>query len=196
MATSRICTIDGCGKSLIALGLCGMHYQRLRNGTDMLKPSTADGAPMAFIELVSKTLASVTDCIKWPYATNSQGYGHLNVNGAYPIASRLVCELAHGKPTFPKAEAAHSCGNGHEGCVNPNHLSWKTSSGNKADMVRHGTRLTGERNPNSRLTVEQVSIIKEGIRARVSDSQLAHRFGVTSNVVWKIRHGRMWRQVE
>jgi hypothetical protein len=54
-------------------------------------------------------------------------------------AHRLMCQLAHGDPPTPDHIAAHSCGRGHEGCVNPNHLSWKTYSENELDKRVHGT---------------------------------------------------------
>lgn len=50
-----------------------------------------------------------------------------------------MCQKAHGDPPSPKHDAAHSCGRGHEGCVNPNHLSWKTKKQNQADRITHGT---------------------------------------------------------
>lgn len=33
-----------------------------------------------------------------------------------------MCELVYGKPPMPKHQAAHNCGKGNLGCINPKHL--------------------------------------------------------------------------
>lgn len=48
---------------------------------------------------------------------------------------RHMCKLKNGDPPTPDHEAAHSCGNGKHGCINPNHLRWATDAENMADTV-------------------------------------------------------------
>lgn len=77
------------------------------------------------------------ECLEWPYSGNNWGYGQLTVAGRLVVASRFVCEIAHGDPPTPEYQAAHSCGNGHLGCVNPQHLRWATPKENSADKIRN-----------------------------------------------------------
>lgn len=74
------------------------------------------------------------ECLIWPFWKNkTTGYGHIRVGRKAYVASRVMCALKHGEPINENLEAAHSCGNGHMACVNPNHLSWKTKVENARD---------------------------------------------------------------
>jgi hypothetical protein len=103
-----------------------------------------------------------------------------------------MCILAHGEPPFEGAQAAHSCGKGHEGCVNPQHLSWKTAKANTADKYDHGTILRGEANPLAKLTDEQVIAIRADMR---SLQTVADDYGVTISAVEAIQKGNTWTHV-
>jgi hypothetical protein len=143
MATPRLCSIEGCGKPHEAHGWCGPHYKRwLRHGDPLAGRNTSPGeAERFFCEIV---LAHEGDeCLSWPYSRNTKGYGKVRLGRRSHIVSRLACELVHGPAKSPVYEAAHSCGNGHLGCVNPQHLSWKTRRENEADKFIHGTRSRG-----------------------------------------------------
>lgn len=119
------------------------------------------------------------DCLIWPFHRNSQkGYGDLGYNGRQLYAHRLMCELVHGPAPADRPQAAHSCGNGHLGCVNPLHLSWKSNSENQLDRQTHGTREpTNTGWGRTKLTVAQIQEIRalRGIETQVN---LAKRFGV------------------
>jgi hypothetical protein len=54
-------------------------------------------------------------------------------------AHRVMCEIAHGPKPAPGFVAAHTCGKGREGCVNPRHLRWASQKENMADKLLHGT---------------------------------------------------------
>lgn len=130
-----------------------------------------------------------TDCLTWPHS-RCGGYGNLRFNGRMIHAHRLVCILAHGEPPSPKHEAAHECGKGHEGCVNPNHLSWKTAAENKADMVRHGTY----RNGRTRLSISDVLTIRSMSNA-VSTAEIARLYDVNWSTIKYIRIRRTWPHI-
>jgi hypothetical protein len=100
-----------------------------------------------------------------------------------------MCILAHGEPELPKHEAAHSCGKGHLGCVNPKHLSWKTPAGNCADKRAHGTDNRGARNGKTRLSAQDVDFIRS---APPNLKALMDRFGVSKGCISKIRNGSRW----
>lgn len=123
------------------------------------------------------------ECLTWPFARNRGGYGTLSVFGKYYQAHRYMCFLAHGWPPTAGHHAAHSCGNGHLGCVNPKHLSWKTPSQNHAESRPH---------PRWKLTPEQVAVIRE-IKGTEPVEVIASRYGVAETTIRKIHAGQTWR---
>ena len=130
------------------------------------------------------------DCLIWPYARDlKRGYGYAWLNGKTVAAHREMCRAAHGEPTFPKACAIHSCGKGHEGCVNPSHLRWATQRENIADKVIHGTVCKGRKNPNNKLTEEQVLYAYRDPRGF---RPVAAELGCTWVTVRHIRIGHTW----
>lgn len=129
----KLCTIDGCSKPLYATGMCTMHYCRMRrSGTLDARATASAGEGIAWLK--DRARHSGDDCLAWPFGSPKNGYGQVRVNGVDMAASRYMCLLVHGEPASADYEAAHSCGNGHHGCCNPRHLSWKTHSEN---MVGH-----------------------------------------------------------
>lgn len=117
----------------------------------------------------------------------------LRFNGNTGPAARFVCEQRHGPPPTPRHEAAHSCGKGHEGCVNGSHLSWKLPVDNHADMVVHGTAPIGERHPASRLKAVDVAAIRAS--KGVLQQELADRYGVSRQHIGNIKAARKWRHL-
>ena len=77
-------------------------------------------------------------CLKWPFSVGDNGRGIVQVDGTIYTAPRFMCLLAHGERRRPTHEAAHSCGKGHKGCIDPQHLWWATSVENHADKIEHG----------------------------------------------------------
>jgi hypothetical protein len=130
-------------------------------------------------------------CLTWPFSDNGDGYGSLKVGGKTVRANRYICELAHGKPPTPEHEAAHSCGKGHEGCISPIHLGWKTHAENCADKLLHDTHNRGERHGLARLTEADVLQIM-ALKGVESQNKLAKRFGVTHGAIGEIHQGRNW----
>lgn len=193
--TSPICKVDGCGRSSLSSdhgrkGFCSAHYERFRRHGDPLGGRVSKGEPEAFIQQVVLSCDG-EECLIWPYSTKGNGYGQINVGGRRVVASRYICEAAHGSPPSPDHQAAHACGNGHLGCVNPKHLSWKTSSENHADKLIHGTHSRGERSPLSKLSEEQVLEIMR-LKGVKSQTKLAAEFGVATNTIAHIHNGRTW----
>lgn len=111
-------------------------------------------------------------------------------------AGRAMCIIAHGEPDDPKFDAAHSCGNGHLGCLNPNHLSWKTHKANMADRHEHGTHYMGQQNPRALFTNEQVADIKARLLDGEIGNQIAKEYGVTRSTIYHMKHGTRWAHIQ
>lgn len=184
------CTLPGCDKPLavIGLGLCMMHYKRLRHRGSTDRLNRKKGDVLAFVQKVM--LLDTDECIVSPCAVAGQ-YSYVCIDGSPKGAHRYVCELEHGPPPKPGLFACHSCGN--KPCLNRRHLRWGTAKENSADMVVHGTALRGERHPNAKLTDELARRIKyapeEDCAALTRDVDIQYQ------VVWQIKSGRAWKHV-
>lgn len=185
----KACSVDGCNrdpnrKEGGARGMCRRHYNRLRKYGDPLAGPTFNGEPIEFLLNVVVHYDG-DECLEWPFAKNSGGYGVFNNEYVH----RLVCESAHGSPPSPNHEAAHSCGK--RACVAKNHLSWKTPAANQQDRIIHGTHHRGERCNLSKLTEEQVREILS-LRGKAKRKDIARLYGVSVQNVDAIYGKRTW----
>lgn len=189
------CTTEGCelnahrsanGRS----GLCSLHYQRIKKHGD---PSVRLQAPSPAKDWIASHKDHIgQDCLIWPFYLGRDGYGRVHYpGGGLTTASRMMCIAAHGDPPFPKAEAAHTCGRGSAGCVNPNHIRWASCLENQTDRVEHGTSNRGEQQWAARLTEDDIRAIR---RLALTESQglISERFGIHQSHVSKIVSRSSW----
>jgi hypothetical protein len=133
------------------------------------------------------------DVIQSKIADN--GYSRVNlwnegVCSAFSI-HRLVALAFLGTPHRITDEIRHLDGNKQN-----NHftnLAWATRQENHADKVVHGTAQRGERNPNGKLTEQQVFEIKSRLPCNLS--KLAREYGVSQPTISAIANGRTWKHV-
>jgi hypothetical protein len=190
--TDIVCQAPGCTKPARQGGCCYAHYQRRRRYGDFdTVKKLPFGAQNWLREHVSE---SGNDCLIWPFARNSQGYGVVELNGRQTSLQHAMCTLAYGAAPTPKHQAAHSCGNGHLGCGNPNHLRWATATENAADTLIHGTRARGERQGSSKLSENAVREIRS-LAGRTKQRDIAVAFGVSQGQVNRIVQRRQWAWV-
>jgi hypothetical protein len=101
---------------------------------------------------------------------------------------RVICAAFHGAPK-PGMHAAHNDGN--PGNNRPDNLRWATPQQNFSDRQFHGTLPIRSRNPNARLTQDQVNEIRA--RRGPSRAKLAAEFGVSPSQIGNIQSGRSWQ---
>lgn len=185
------CAVKGCDNPDMARGLCRAHYLRWhKHGDPLAGRATMDGEPLRFLEDVALNYAS-DECLVWPYSRDTNGYAKVAIDGNMRPVSRVLCERVHGNAPSPEYETAHSCGRGNDGCINPRHLRWATHTENIADKLIHGTWLRGEKIAQSKLTEHDVLEIRS-LLARVSQREIAERYGVTQSTVARIQSGEIW----
>ena len=190
MAGAMICKIDGCCKVAHGYGLCATHLYRMKKHGDPMKKLEKVNAKKDWV--YKNKEYSGDDCLKWPFAVNENGRGLLLIDGKAISAPKAMCIAAHGNPPTSKHEAAHSCGNGHLGCMNPKHLRWATRKENEADKKHHGTIRQGTKINTHKLTEEQVHYIRsrKGVQTGLS---LAKEFGVSATNISYILSGKYWK---
>lgn len=192
MADLRLCSIPDCGKKLEikSRGLCEAHYKRfLRYGDPKAGKLTMAGDPMKFL-LGTVLPYDGDECLIWPYTRNKGGYGRISIKKKQTLVSRYVCTHEHGPPSGDRNEAAHSCNNGHAGCVAKRHLVWKTRAENEADKKAHGSNL-GSRSSMAKLTDADVTKIR-GLIGSMPQKDIAEMFGVVRSCITSIKKRTTW----
>lgn len=127
-------------------------------------------------------------CLIWPFGSNSTGYGLVTFEGSgQTYAHRAMCRHIYGDPPSDSHQAAHSCGRGSDGCVNPHHLSWKTPSENQHDRTDMRNRA------KRKLTAEAADDIRS-CKGREQVTLTAERHGVTEAAIRQIQAGKLWSQ--
>lgn len=174
-------------------GLCRPHLKRLDAGEDLPTVDFGYGAALRWIE--ANMGYSGDGCLMWPFPAVDYAYPHMRYEGRQTTAARVMCEKVNGPPPSPKHDAAHSCGRGKQGCMNPRHLRWDTRSGNHADKVAHGTSIRGRRNHRTKLTEADVRYIRE-MRGKVRGADLARQFGLTQTGILHVQNRNSWAWVE
>lgn len=107
-------------------------------------------------------------------------------------AHQLVAEAFIGPRPFPKAEVRH--GDGTRTNDHFSNLEWGTRAENRADMVRHGTRLAGEHAPRAKLTMEQARQIRELAKTGLAQWKIGERFGVAQGCVSRVVREERYRE--
>lgn len=156
----------------------------------MQGPNKGKGTGYAW--LVARLNQPDGECLIWPFYRSPQGRGMVSYNGERWYAARLMCQLVHGEPPTPEHQAAHSCGNGHGGCVHPGHLSWKTQSENSLDCRQHGTSSRHNSGSGGKLTFEQAEAIR-ALKGIETAFVVAGRYGVHFNTIYMIWGGHTFK---
>lgn len=167
-----------------------MHWQRWRSTGQpghALPIKAQHGEPEAWI--YENATHDGDNCLTWPFARRGNGWAKMN----HRSPARLMCELVYGPPPAAKYQAAHSCGKGHLGCLNPKHLRWATVSENHLDKRAHGTMIRGEAVAVAKLTEINVRTIRQ---SGATDRVLANQFGVAPSVINRARNRKTWRHVQ
>lgn len=184
------CSVAGCDRKSESRGFCNKHYKRFRQYGDPLHEYR--GPARTFLEDVA-VIFKGDECLIWPFA-RSVGYARIRIDGKCHNVSRLVCEMTNGAPPTDTHQAAHSCGNGHLGCVNPMHLRWATPAENNADRFLHDTVLFGEDAPGAKLSEDQVREI-QALKGKRPQIRIAKDFGISAGHVSYIQNQKTWRHL-
>lgn len=130
---------------------------------------------------------------------NCDKYGHLGValtlnkkHKTFPV-HQLVLNTFVGK--CPRGmECRHLDGNRINNKLK--NLKWGTHSENMKDRIEHGTYQYGPDNPNVKLNIKQVNIIKYLIKTRIlAQREIAEIFNIHQTTVHYIKKGKLWQTI-
>lgn len=182
----RKCSLPDCEEKHAANGYCQTHSDQLRrNGHPRKRHREVRGAKIRWLK--AHINHDGDDCLIFPF----KSYQTITLNGRPRRASNAMLRLAEGKPPTRKHECAHSCGNGHLGCVNPKHLRWATHQENMADQLEHGTRVRGEKHGMAKLTTSDVLEIRRLAKSRTHQA-IADKFEISCSHVTGIVARKEW----
>lgn len=184
------CAVSGCDERSLRRGMCGPHYERWRRHGDPLGgPRSVRGAKLKWLR--ENSGHDGDECLTFPFPLGRHGYGHVTIDGVSHRAAHAMLRVADGPPPTPDHECAHSCGNGHLGCVNPSHLRWATSKENTDDQRKHGTLVRGSRHGMAKLAASDVRKIR-GLAGKVQHAELGEMFGVSASHISGVISGKEW----
>jgi hypothetical protein len=120
-------------------------------------------------------------------------HGHLryNLRGGMRSGHQLVLEAFVG-PCPPGMECCH--GNDIPDDNRIENLRWGTPKSNGEDRVRNDRQVRGEKHGCAKLTEDEVREIL-ALRGKLSQKEIAKRFGVSDTHVYDILNGRSWNHV-
>ena len=199
MQATRTCSLPGCDRRHKGLGLCELHWGRLRRTgtTDSPVKSLAE----RFWPKVNKNgptvVAALGPCWVWTAATKDGGYGVIHPpasgrGGPTLKAHRAVLMLA-GVDIDGKV-VRHRCDN--PPCVRPDHLEVGTQTENVGDMIARGRVARGERRRTAKLTAPQVKEIRRWAELGEDLADIASSYGVSRSNVYRIVKREGWTHVE
>jgi len=140
------------------------------------------------------------ECWNWMFSKFPNGYGQFKLYDIMVGAHRVAYELTYGK-ILNDLFVLHKCDN--KKCCNPKHLFLGTTYDNMRDMHRKGkwksgnhnghTYTRGELNGNSKLTIEQVKLIRSSYNDKLySKSELSVIYKVGITQISRIINNTRW----
>ena len=130
-------------------------------------------------------------CWEWLAGKDNKGYGRFHLNGKSTIAHRTALKFS-GVDIPDDMFACHKCDN--PACVNPDHIFIGTCADNLRDMAEKGRSTHGEKNPNAKLCLNDVLLIRDLCKTQ-AQTVIAEWFGISSATVSCIHRRKRWADI-
>lgn len=131
-------------------------------------------------------------CWEWTAYRDKTGYGTFGIDGKKERAPRVAWALASGE--IPDGLCVlHTCDN--PPCCNPKHLFLGTRADNVQDAIRKGRHITGEMVGGSKLTEDNVHLIRHCLDLGCKQRETADVFRVSEMTISDIKLNKTWRRI-
>jgi hypothetical protein len=122
-----------------------------------------------------------------------RGYGQWTIAQRNYAVHRLSAHLFLSFDLESPLCICHRCDN--PPCFNPDHFFIGTNAENSYDMVTKGRSLQGEMHHNSKLTEEDVRMIRQRLDAGETQTTIAKDYAVNQTLIGFIARGVAWKHV-
>ncbi len=140
------------------------------------------------------------DCWEWTGRRDPNGYGRLDARlifgqRARPYLAHRISYMLTNGPISEQLSVCHKCDN--PPCCNPNHLFLGTQTENNADMDSKGRRTLPKVRRGSDINTSRLSEhqVLEILASKLSNKELAGKYGVSGTAIGKIRKGENWSHI-
>jgi hypothetical protein len=140
------------------------------------------------------TPGAADDCWRWHGPLNGYGYGLAQWIGSRRWRAHRLSYYLHFGPIPDDIQVLHKCDN--PPCVNPNHLFLGTISNNMQDKTSKGRQMQGEQVPSSKLTDDDVRLIRSLAANGILHRVIAHQFNLTRSAITNIVNRRSWQHIK
>ena len=137
------------------------------------------------------------DCWEWHGIRNEKGYGRLTAGrGVNLKAHRVAFALSNNGFVADDINVLHTCDN--PPCCNPAHLFTGTMKDNTQDMLKKGRGSSpphayGKKHHNTKFDeATAIKIIKDTRTLHV----IAADYGISWMTVFRLKHGKTWKQLD
>lgn len=135
--------------------------------------------------------AGAGGCWMWTAGYSGDGYGAFTLfNPKRQVSAHRYSYMLTRGPIPAGMHVRHDCDN--PKCVNPEHLLLGTHEDNMRDKSQR-KRIHGERNPRTKLTWEDVRMIRS-LYPQFSQPEIAERYGLKVLAVNRIINHRTWKE--
>jgi len=166
-------------------GISKSHVQRIVCGVSWRELARKKTEEEFFWSRVGRNTEE--SCWEWTGGHYKSGYGYFRWEGKSRLSHRLAWELSVG-PIPNGLFVCHTCNN--PSCINPRHLFLGSQEENMQHMVQEG-RHRG----NAKLNEEDILEIRHLYSVGVPVREIAEKFQIHSNSVWRCVTGKAWSRV-
>ncbi|HKJ67173.1 MAG TPA: HNH endonuclease [bacterium] len=136
-------------------------------------------------------------CWAWNGTKNNAGYPLFSLKGEMVSALRLLYRIYYNRRIPKTWIVSHTCRN--NGCVNPNHIYITTRSERTKQAYQNRELVPasqkGEKNPNSKLTEQDIIDIRQRKKEGATHMELAEEYQVTKTTISQIVNRKLWAHV-
>jgi hypothetical protein len=174
-----------------------MHYLRWKRFGDpsitKLPRFSLSHPEQLLTALLARGQFTESGCLEWTMSRGERGYGQWTIGQRNYAVHRLSAHLHFGFDLDSPLLICHRCDN--PSCFNPLHLFVGTSADNAADMVRKGRSAKGERSGQSKLTEDDIRLIRQRYERGESQQAIADDYGVNQTLIGFIVRKVSWKHV-